>query len=133
MIELSMKQGNLEQIRKKYGLELILLYGSQVTGKLHTESDVDVGIVRRQQANRVDLPGLIYEFAQYFGTDRVDIADLTHANPLLIFAATKQARLLAGREEDFASLQLKAFKRYCDYLPYLKREQEFVQESLKNI
>lgn len=40
------KKTVLDALRKKHHLRLMLLHGSQVGGSLHSESDIDVGVVR---------------------------------------------------------------------------------------
>ena len=36
----------IEEIRFKHNLSLILMYGSQVTGKIHSKSDFDIAVFR---------------------------------------------------------------------------------------
>ena len=121
----------LEALRTKYKLQLILLHGSQVSGKLHPKSDVDIAVVREKNNTKLDLLGLISDLGELFASDRIDLADITHADPLFLYAVTSQSKLLAGDRIDYQALQLKAFKQYQDYQPYLQQEAQFVKEKLK--
>ena len=121
----------LDQVRAKYGLSLILLHGSQIDGKTHPESDIDLAILPKD--NDFDLVGLISELIGIFQSDKIDVANLKNANPLLLFSVAKDARLLSGEDSDFDDFQFRAFKRYVDYLPRLKEEEIFIKEKLSKI
>ena len=120
----------LEDIRKKHNLSLILMHGSQVTGKTHTKSDTDIAVMQKDGSRKIDLLGLYGDFAQILKTNSVDIVNLTHANPLLLFTVARKSKLLAGSQKDFDKFKLLAFHRYSDYQPYLKMEAEFVRERI---
>lgn len=120
----------MEEIRKKYNLSLILLHGSKAEGKTHERSDTDIAIVRKSSKDGLILPDLVSDIMANLHDNKVDVADITNANPLLLFAVVKKAKLLAGSESDFEKLKLKAFHKYSDYKPYLKKEADFVRERI---
>src|SRR3989344_373489 len=121
----------LEALRNKYQLQLILLHGSHVSGKLHPKSDVDIAVVRERNNSRLDTLSLITDLGTVLATDRIDVADITHADPLFLYAVVAKSQLVAGSLSDFQALQLKAFQRYQDYQPFLKQEAQFIKEQLK--
>jgi hypothetical protein len=120
----------MEEIRRKYNLSLILLHGSQVTGKLHSESDMDIAVVRKDMSNELDLLGLIFDLAKELNDKKIDIVDITNANPLLFFAVMKNSKLLSGEVRDYEKMRLAAFHKYSDYAPYFKKEADFVKERI---
>lgn len=120
----------LDEIREKYALELILLHGSQVSGKTHDKSDVDIAVLSKDRNAKPDWYVLTSDLNEIFGVDNVDITLLNHANPLLLKAATDVAKLLSGNVADFFKLKLRAFHAYSDYLPYLQMESDFVRSQL---
>lgn len=120
----------LDEIRQKYALELILLHGSQVSGKTHDKSDVDIAVLSKDREQKLDWYVLASDLNEVFGVDNVDITLLDHANPLLLKTVTDGARLLSGTVMDFYKLKLRAFHAYNDYLPYLKMESDFVRSQL---
>ena len=122
----------LEKIREKHNLLLIILHGSQVHGKTHPKSDVDIGVVRKDNKQKPRLLELIKDLSKAFKTDKVDISDLTHADPLLLYSAVRKSTLLAGKKADYDKLLRLAFHKYSDYLPFLKDEREFVIERIKS-
>ncbi|MBI2267924.1 MAG: nucleotidyltransferase domain-containing protein [Candidatus Blackburnbacteria bacterium] len=131
-MEIEVNKAKLEDIRKEHGLLLILLHGSQVNGRTHEKSDVDIAVLRKDKKSKLKLMELIRDLSVALGTDKVDLSDLTNADPLFLFVATKKAMLLSGKESDFEKLQKLAFHKYSDYLPFLKKEEEFVRQRIKN-
>lgn len=48
-MDLTEKQKHkIEKISQKYSLDLLLLFGSQVTGQIHKESDFDVAYIAKK-------------------------------------------------------------------------------------
>ena len=132
-MSLKINKTALEGIRKKHGLSLILLHGSQVDGRTHKQSDVDIAVLRSDHKKPLDSLKLIGDLVSTFHNDKIDLADLTHANPLLLFTATQNAVLLSGNKKDLDALQLKAFHRYNNYLPYFKEERQHAISQLQKI
>ncbi|MEK7504589.1 MAG: nucleotidyltransferase domain-containing protein [Patescibacteria group bacterium] len=122
---------NFEEIRQKHNLSLILMHGSQVTGKTHSKSDFDIAVVRNNKEERLDLLELITDLETQFN-GKVDISDLTFADPLFLFAVVKKCKLLSGNLNDFKSLERLSFFKYSDYAPYLKMESDFINERINN-
>lgn len=122
---------NLSQIQQKHDLSLIIMHGSQVTGKTHSKSDVDIAVVRNNESE-FDLFELILDLKNYFKTDRIDLTDITHADPLLLFSVVRKAKLLAGNSTTFSSLERTAFFKYADYIPYLDMEGKMIANKINN-
>ena len=121
-----------ESLCHTHGLLLLLLHGSQVTGKTHPESDIDIAIVRDAKQPETDMLSLQQELSELFQSDRIDITDLTHADPLLQFAVLSKSTLLAGSVGDYQRRQLMAFHQYNDYLPFLEEEKRIVAQKLQS-
>ena len=73
---------NLDQLCKKHDLKFIVLHGSQVTGKTHAKSDIDIAVMPKE---KFDLLSLQADLSQKLKSDFVDLTNLLHANPLLAF------------------------------------------------
>lgn len=121
----------LNTIRNKHKLSLILLHGSQVDGKTHPNSDIDIAVVRQNRANKLDQLELIKDLAELFRSDKVDLSDITNADPLLLFAVTSRSSLVSGATNDYDKLQKTAFHKYADYQPFLVEEGKFVKQRIK--
>ncbi len=122
----------LEDIRKKHSLSLILMHGSQVSGKTHPKSDTDIAVMQKDGDKNLDLLSLYGNFAKIFKTDKIDIVNLTRANPLLLFTVARKSKLLAGSKVDYERFLRLAFYKYNDYKPYLKYEAEFIKERVNS-
>lgn len=123
-------QSKLDAIRTNHGLRLILLHGSQVGGPRHAESDIDVAVLRDPDKPSFRYLKLIDDLIEAFNSDRIDLVDLTHADPLLLYAITKNCLLLSGEMADLDQLTKRAFLRYGDYRAYLNEEATFVRRRL---
>lgn len=83
---------HIAEIAKKYGLKLVVLFGSHVTGKLHTESDVDIAVLPERPLSFQNEMRLRADLVAVF--DRVDVTNLGTAakQPLLMFCETSKDR-----------------------------------------
>ena len=124
---------SLDEIRQKYGLNLILLHGSRAVQQMRSDSDTDIAIVRQNRHTALNLLQLYADLSSAMQNDHLDIVDLTHANPLLLKTVTNKAKVLAGSPRHFTELQLKALHEYNDFLPYFKLEQELNQQELAKL
>ena len=102
-----------------------------MTGKLHPDSDLDIAALC-QRKTRLNLLSLITSLNRIFKTNRVDLTNLTQADPLLIYQVTQHSQLLSGDDHLYTQLQLKALHVYQDYLPYLRLEQQLVEARTKS-
>lgn len=123
-------QQTLDTIRTNHNLRLILLHGSQTDMLRHTQSDIDVAVTRDPDKPSFRYLKLIDDLIETFDSDRIDLVDLTHADPLLLYAVTKNCQLLSGETADLDQLTRKAFLRYGDYRAYLNEEATFVRRRL---
>jgi len=107
-------KAQLEPLARRHGLRLIVLFGSQVTGRTHPESDVDVAV----WAARPITPGrrdrLWSELTDLFQTE-IDLALLNHAEPLLMKHVARTGRLLyESRRWAWEEFKGFAFRYYLD-------------------
>jgi len=105
-------KAKLAPLFEEEALQLVLLFGSQSSGQVHPESDIDLGFLYDEA---VDLLELTNKVIQLLRKDRVDVIDLRRANSLLCFSAARQGKLLyercPGLFNRFYSL---SFRRYID-------------------
>lgn len=83
-------------VAEKYGLDFVVLYGSQATGRTHSMSDVDIGVI---SGGEVDRFKLMSEMDQIFGRDDVSVVDLSMASPTLMRAVVVDGKLLYERKQ----------------------------------
>lgn len=94
------------------GLQLVLVFGSVVSGVVHKQSDIDLAFLFDKP---VDILALTNRVIRLLHTDNVDVIDLKRASPLLRFSAAKNGRPIYERSpgvfNEFCSL---AFRMYAD-------------------
>ena len=121
----------LEEVARRYGITLILQFGSSITGKTHGRSDVDLAVQRDgPPLSFAEHAELSHELQAFFPNQEIDLAVLNRADPLFLKKITEACHLLYGSQGDFQRLKICAFKRYQDHRRYLDLERRFVTKAL---
>jgi len=118
----SEQRKKIEEIAEKNQLNLVLLFGSAVTGKLHPQSDIDIA-VRFKDTRSIDyrkISDAHFDLQEVFNEREVDIVVLNLADPLLLKKIADNAQLIFGKPEQFVNLKLLAFKKYQDHQKYFQ-------------
>ena len=119
------------RLAELHGLELLVLFGSHAAGRARPDSDVDVAV--RAAGGPLGTQAwmaLDEGLAKLLPGRRVDLVDLTGADPLLLRQIFRHAVLLFERTGGFAAARLHAFHRYQDYRPFLRLERDAVRRAL---
>jgi uncharacterized protein len=124
----------LERVAREFSIELILEFGSMVTGQVHPRSDLDLAILLgRPGLSFGDLAHLRHELHLLHPHHDVDVAIINHADPLFLKKIAERCRLLYGSPRRLAELKIYAFKRYQDHRRYLGLEREYVRRTLARL
>lgn len=103
---------SLKPLFKEEGLQLVVLFGSAVSGKIHKQSDIDLAILFDKP---FDILSITNRVISLLHTDHIDIIDLKHATPLMKFSVSKNGIIIYEKEQgmfnEFCSL---AFRMYID-------------------
>ena len=116
---------------RRYGIRLVLQFGSTVAGTAHPMSDVDIAV----QFDHPDvslrvLVEVSEELEKLIPDKKIDLAVLNRADPLFLKQVMDRCRLLFGRPQDLARLRMYAFKYYQDHRRFLAMERRFVGDRL---
>jgi predicted nucleotidyltransferase len=121
----------LNEIAKRYGVRLVLQFGSSVTGKIHARSDVDIAVLLdHSETSFQAYADLLDDFQRLFPGREVDLALINHADPLFLKKITDDCQLLYGRAEQLQELKIYAFKRYQDHRRYFEMERQYATKHL---
>ena len=124
----------LELIADRYGIVLMVQFGSSVTGRTHAQSDCDVGVLFERAPESFGVLADVVAELQALSPGRdVDVAVLNHADPLLLKQVMAQGLRLHGSQRRFQALQLLAFKRYQDHRRYLVLERDYVERKTAGV
>lgn len=140
MVTLTRKQrAGLERLRKTYAVRFVIVFGSAVTDRVHTGSDLDIAVFFAPQASageeRFPYPSLdlMGDLQELFPEQEVDLVVLNGADPLLLKQVTAKCRFLAGDYSAFQQFCTYAFQRYEDYRLYLNREGDAVTRHVRQL
>ena len=139
MFKLDSKQQKLlENIAKKYSLELVLLFGSRAKGKERTDSDYDIAYLSKAKLNAKDEGGIIIELMPVLKTTDaklIDLTDIRDADPLLLYYIARDGQQLYGEKVVYHQFRVHAFNQYIDTEPLRDLEKLMIskrQEVLMN-
>lgn len=118
-------RARVSAIAEKYRLSLVVLFGSQATGKTHKQSDVDIAILSEKELGLREMGELTLVFMQGLKTKDVDVVDLKTAPPLLLKqVATNAVLLYESKPLIFSTFRIYALKRYMEARPLFKLREE---------
>ena len=121
----------LRELAQRFGIRVILQFGSTVTGTTHDHSDLDLAVQLESPAASVEAILEIQAALQArFPGREVDVAILNRADPLFRKKIMQACRMLFGTSQEFACLRLYSFKTYQDFQPYLELERQSVVRRL---
>ena len=122
------KTKKLKEIATQYGLQLVILFGSQAKGVTHKESDVDIAYAGARPLDIDSEARLIVALAPIFGTDRIDLIDMHRASALILYAITTEGVVLyKDNDLAFPTLRAYAFKRYVEEGSIFRLKKELLQ------
>lgn len=122
----------IAELAKTQNLSLVVLFGSQASGKTHKQSDVDIAFLARRPLGPRETGELAFEFSQALGIKDVDVLDLKTAPPLLLKQIAVGSRLLYESEPSlFARFKIYALKRYMEAHSLLKLREASLKKFLQ--
>ena len=83
----------LQPVAQKFGVRLIVLFGSVVRGRIHEESDIDVAVLTERPLTFNKRLKLWSALSPLFSMD-VDLTVLNHAEPVLKFQVARHGKVL---------------------------------------
>ena len=112
-------------------INLIYLFGSQVSGKTGPLSDVDLGIlVDHAEASPELQARLAHELAHALGTSQMDVLLLNRAPIELTFTVISRGQLLYQRSlVEKVEYEATVMSRYYDFLPVLRAQQQDILQG----
>ncbi len=132
MIDFNSKKPVIEKLAEKYGLSLVILYGSYAKNLAKKDSDIDIAVYRKGRTIFFsELMELNNEFADIFPSMEMDIKSLHNTNPLFRYQVTQYGVLLYGKNMAWVSFKAYAFKDYYDSMDLLRLKDIFIKKRLK--
>ena len=124
---------SFEKVAQQHGIQLLLQFGSTVSGHVHRQSDVDLAVLLdRPSLSFGEYAGLLHDLQSLYPDRDVDLVLINRADPLLLKKITDICRLLYGPVRRLQELRIYAFKRYQDHRKYFELERDFVTRALNS-
>lgn len=128
----------LQKIAQKYGLKLLLLFGSRASRTkkkfLHGESDFDVAYLAKKDLDLMDEAKLICDLMPIFKSEKIDLVNIKKALPLLFYSIFQNCQILyADNPLLFYYLRSYAFKKYIETKPLYKKRSNRLNALIKNL
>jgi predicted nucleotidyltransferase len=122
----------IKKLAEKYGLSLVLLFGSRAAGKIHVRSDFDVAYLSKSSLDLYEEAKLICDLMPIFHSEKVDIVNLKKAPPLLMKRIFDQHQVLfCADNAQYFAYQMYALKRYIEAKPLLNLKSDYVHNRIK--
>lgn len=105
-------KGAIADIARVYGLDFVILFGSQATGKTHEKSDIDIGIIGR---GKIDRLAIGREMENIFDRTDLEIINLAEVSPTLMYAVLRDGKIMYEKEVNlFLKWRVYASKIWMD-------------------
>jgi predicted nucleotidyltransferase len=122
----------LEDIARTFGVVLLVQFGSTVSGREHTKSDLDLAALLEDPCPSLRVFSDLLHDLQTLSPDRkIDLALINRADPLFLKRIVEQCRLLYGSPRRLNELKMYAFRRFHDHRRYLALERIYVDRALR--
>lgn len=92
-------------------MKLLYVFGSQASGKTHSNSDYDLAVLNNLPLNTVNRWGVAQQLASDLGKD-VDLIDLSQASPVLRMQVIDTGKLLYGDKNTATAFEMQTFSMY---------------------
>lgn len=129
----SLTASSLETVCHQYGISLVVLFGSQVTGLARDDSDVDLGVLVDCYPLALETElALIRDLVHATRSGNLDVTILNQADPLLGYHVVRHGIPVYEREPHTLSrYRLRAWKRFIDTARFRRLQRPFVEAFLK--
>ncbi|MBU3171571.1 type VII toxin-antitoxin system MntA family adenylyltransferase antitoxin [Clostridium estertheticum] len=124
---------NLDELRNtciKHGIKMVLLYGSQAMGNSNEKSDVDLGLLLKDDS--YDFEDIIKDLMKVFNGNIIDVAILNHGDPVLKFEIISNYKILFCEEDEiFLEFYLNTVKQYNDTKKFRILEKVYLENFIR--
>ena len=104
-----------KQIAQKFGLNFLVLFGSQSNGLANAQSDYDFGYSSNENIDFVVEHQIVSNLKNILNHSKIDLINLRDTSPLLAKKALFEGKLLTENiPQSFAKEQIRAYHNYVE-------------------
>lgn len=135
MIDADKIKPQIKELAEKHGLSLVAIFGSQVSGKTHKESDVDFAFTADKYISPRETAEIIFDFTRYLKVGaNIELVNLKNASPLLLKQIAMNSLLMYEKEPHLYNLfKIYAIKRYMEERKFLKLRDLSLNKFLQKV
>ncbi len=123
----------LSRLFKKYSdIDAVYLFGSHLTDKTHSESDIDLALVPANSKVKNRKLEILTDLAKH-GFCHVDLVFLDVNDIVMKYEAVRNNKVIYQNENfDHGDYFSKVLRQYFDFLPYLEVQRRAYKEKILN-
>lgn len=124
----------LKTIAQKYSLELLLLFGSRVSGEHYKESDFDIAYLSGKDLTLEEESRFIVDLAPLFKSENIDLTNLKKSPPLLFYAVFQNCHIIYEKSPlMFYQLRAYSFKKYVETKPFYEEKFKRLEKEIVSL
>lgn len=135
MIDTDKIKPQIKELSEKYGLKLVILFGSQVTGRTHKESDFDIAFTADKLMGLRETAEILFDFTKELKVgSNIELINLKNASPLLLKQIAMNSLIMYEKEPHLYNLfKIYAIKRYMEERKFLKFKDLSLNKFLQKV
>ena len=135
MIDAEKIKPEIKKLAQKYGLSLVVLFGSQVTGRTHKESDIDFAFMVDKHISPRETAEILFDFTRYLKIGaNIELVNLKNSSPLLLKQIAMNSLLMYEKEPHSYNLfKIYALRRYMEERKFLKLRDLSLNKFLQKV
>jgi predicted nucleotidyltransferase len=124
----------IEIIALKFGIQILVYFGSYQTEYYHQESDIDLAFLAKTPLKSEHKLQLLEELILFHRKSEIDLVDLRTAEPLLRYEIAKNGRILYEREPGlFERYRLFYIKQSYELQPVFEVELQNIRAAIREV
>jgi len=135
MLDINSKEKKLlKKIAQKYSIELLLLFGSRVSGKTHPESDFDIGYLSKKSLSVEKEGQLMIDLAQVLKIplEKIELVPLRNASPLFLKEVFTNSFVLYAKDNLIFDLyKIYAIRYFKEFQPIFDQMKKILEKRVK--
>lgn len=136
MIDAEKIKPQIKDLAEKYGLSLVMLFGSQVIGKTHKESDFDIAYLSDKKLSFEDEGGIIIDIAKIIGVQDerlVNLCNIKNAGALLLKEIFDRHQMLFCADRNvYDSYKIFSIKNFIENRPIFDLRDFLIKKYFAN-